>query len=241
MTCLSARPLMEAYADDELDPNQQALVREHLESCPACSTVVERVLRLRQGIRSQELYFRAPDSLRQRIAVSLRNSPQHDRWQWIAIAASVALAASLVANIVLSRSYRPENQLIAREVVSDHVRSLLSGHPVDVVSSDRHTVKPWFSDWLDFSPDVRDLEPQGFPLAGGRVDYLDGRRVAALVFHRARHVITLFTWPSERPLSEVVSQNGLNIRAWTKDGMAYWAVSDLNQNELDQFARLYRE
>ena len=242
MICSLARPLIEAQMDDELDPNGQALLREHLEHCAPCRAAQARLLRLREAIRGQDLYFRAPDSLRRRVLGSLREPARPERWKWFAMAASVALAVSLGANVYLSRSNRAENfSLLARDVMSDHVRSMLSNHAIDVVSSDRHTVKPWFSDKLDFSPDVRDLAGQGYPLAGGRVDYLDGRPVAALVFHRAKHTIDLFTWPSGTQMGDAVSRNGLNVVAWTKNGMAYWAVSDVNADELNRFARLYRE
>jgi anti-sigma factor RsiW len=243
VTCSSALPLIEAQVDDELDPNGQAVLREHLESCAACREAQARLLRLRGAIRGQDLYFRAPDSLRRRVLGSLRDEPaRSERWKWFAVAASVALSVSLGANVFLSRANRTDDfSLLARDVVSDHVRSMLSNHMIDVVSSDRHTVKPWFGDKLDFSPDVRDLTTQGFPLAGGRVDYLDGRPVAALVFHRAKHLIDLFTWPSGAGVRDAVSQNGLNVVAWTKGGMVYWAVSDLNAGELNQFAHMYRE
>jgi anti-sigma factor RsiW len=247
VTCSSVRPLIEAHLDDELDANQQAQIREHLEGCIACSAEFARLQQLQKDIRSQSLYFHAPDSLRQRIASSPRESTQARPlpwawpWKWIAVAASIALILSLGTNLALSRAYRTENQLVAREVLSGHVRSMLGAHLVDVVSSDRHTVKPWFSGKLDFSPDVKDLASQGFPLSGGRVDYMDGRPVAALVFRRAQHVINLFTWPSGRSGSEEASQMGYHLVAWTKDGMRYWAVSDLNLRELKQFARLYQD
>jgi anti-sigma factor RsiW len=235
--------------DGELDANQQAQVREHLDQCPSCAAAFARLQRLREDLRSPSLYFRAPESLGRRVAGALRDapreSPQTHRipwpWKWIAVAASIALAISLGTNLVLTRTYRTENQLMAREVVSGHVRAMLGTHLVDVASSDRHTVKPWFTDKLDFSPNVRDLAGQGFPLSGGRVDYLDARPVAALVFRRNQHVITLFTWPSGRSSIGEVSQNGYHVVAWTQDSMTYWAVSDLSWEELRQFARLYRE
>jgi anti-sigma factor RsiW len=124
--------------------------------------------------------------------------------------------------------------------MSGHARSMLGAHLVDIASSDRHTVKPWFSGKLDFSPNVKDLAGQGFPLSGGRVDYLAGRPVAALVFHRAQHVINLFTWPFTQAGPGEVSENGYHLISWTQDGMIYCAVSDLNLNELRLFARLYQ-
>ena len=123
--------------------------------------------------------------------------------------------------------------------MSEHVRSMLTNHQVDVISSDRHTVKPWFGDKLDFSPDVKDLAAQGFPLIGGRVDYINQRPVAALVFQRSKHVISLFTWPAGSSVTGVRSQKGYHVVTWNKDGMTYWAVSDLNLDDLKQFSRLY--
>lgn len=246
MTCTTVRPLIEAHFDGELDPGQQVRVREHLEGCADCSAAYGELERLRDDIRSQPLYYHAPESLRRRVAVSLREADKARPgqrvwpWRWIAVAASIVLTVSLGVNVALIGTHRTENQLMAQEVLSGHVRAMLSSHLVDVVSSDRHTVKPWFGDKLDFSPDVKDLADQGFPLSGGRVDYLDGRPVAALVFRRAQHVITLFTWPSGLSRTDEVSQRGFHVVAWTKDGMAYWAVSDLNVSELKRFASLYR-
>ena len=251
MTCSSVEPLLEALLDGELDAGQQAQVREHLATCPSCAAAFARLERLREDLRSPSLYFRAPESLGRRVASALRSVPselpQTHRaatswpWKWIAVAATIALAISLATNLFLTRTYPAEGQLMAREVVSCHVRAMLGSHLVDVASSDRHTVKPWFTDKLDFSPNVRDLAVEGFPLSGGRVDYLDARPVAALVFHRNRHVITLFTWPSGRSIAGDVSQNGYHVVAWTQDNMTYWAVSDVSREELQQFARLYRQ
>jgi anti-sigma factor RsiW len=242
---------MEAHLDGELDASQQALVREHFDQCPSCAAAFARLQRLREDLRSPSLYFRAPESLGRRVSSALRDVPRGSPqtqpltrlwpWKWMAVAASIALVISLGTNLVLTKSYRTENQQMAREVVSGHVRAMLGTHLMDIASSDQHTVKPWFSGKLDFSPNVRDLAGQGFPLAGGRVDYLDARPVAALVFRRNRHVITLFTWPSGRSSFGEVSQNGYHVVAWTQDSMTYWAVSDLNREELQQFARLYRE
>ncbi len=240
MTCLSAASLIEPYLDGELDAIHQAEVREHIAECATCAEEYERVRQLRADIRAGDLRFAAPDLLRERVLRTLAKPPNASPWKSMAIAASVLLLLSLGTNIVLTRAYRSEDQTVAQEIVSEHLRSLMAGRLVDVVSSDRHTVKPWFSGKLDYSPTVKDLAPQGFPLSGARVDYMDGRPVAALVFLRGKHVITLFTWPSSRAAQSASTRNGYNVVEWTKDGMVYWAVSDLNRDDLEAFSALYK-
>jgi anti-sigma factor RsiW len=236
---------MEAALDGELDANQQFQFREHLDNCSSCGPAYRDLKQLQEHVRSEALYYRAPDALRNHVRTSIGKDSEsrqraEPRWKWIAIAASILLVISAGANWLLSKRDIPESRLIAQEVMSEHVRSMLTNHQVDVISSDRHTVKPWFGDKLDFSPDVKDLAGQGFPLIGGRLDYINRRPVAALVFHRAKHVINLFTWPAGSTKAGTQSQNGYHLVAWTKDGMAYWAVSDLNLDDLERFVRLYR-
>jgi anti-sigma factor RsiW len=162
-------------------------------------------------------------------------------WRWIAIAAAVLLAASAAWNIALLRSRTSSADLIAQDVLSSHVRSLMGTHLLDVPSSDQHTVKPWFGGKLDFSPDVRDFAAQGFPLIGGRIDYVGGRPAAVLVYQRRKHIINVFTWPSTatdgRP---ELDRNGYHVVHWNISGMSWWAVSDLNLDELRQFENLFR-
>jgi anti-sigma factor RsiW len=166
------------------------------------------------------------------------------RWRWI-IAATSLLSTVIVIWVVASIFARQSTgDVLAQEIVSSHVRSLMADHLTDVPSSDQHTVKPWFDGKLDFSPPVKDLSQQGFSLNGARLDYIGNRPVAALVYQRRKHPINLFVWPStEAPaVSEKASERqGYNLIRWSNGGMTYWAVSDLNLAELQQFAQLLQE
>jgi anti-sigma factor RsiW len=158
--------------------------------------------------------------------------------------AAVGFAAAMSIAFFTLRPAAPGPMLFAGEVVSSHVRSLMAGYTTDVRSSDRHTVKPWFAGKIDFSPTVKDLAPDGFELEGGRLDYIDGKTVAAIVFRRRGHVVNLFVWP--QPASSdsgnvPLPVNGFNIVEWNSRGLAYWAVSGLNAQELANFARRYQE
>ena len=161
----------------------------------------------------------------------------------MAIAASILLAVSLAWNFSLFQSRSGGLDIIAQNVLSSHVRSLIGTHLLDVPSSDQHTVKPWFNGKLDFSPDVKDFTSQGFPLIGGRIEYLVDRPVAALVYRRRQHVVNLFTWPSLSLVNNEaeLTRRGYNLIHWNKASMTYWAVSDLRISELQQFANLYQE
>ena len=157
---------------------------------------------------------------------------------WVAIAALVLLGCSLALNFALFRSHRDDRDTLAQSIVSSHVRSLIGTHLLDVPSSDRHTVKPWFNGRLDFSPDVKDFADRGFPLVGGRIEVIASHPAAALVYRRREHVINVFVWPTESSAGEL-TQKGYNMIHWSKAGMTYWAVSDLNLDELRQFAGFY--
>ena len=183
MRCESASGLVEPYLDDELDAALKAQVEEHLAVCRSCAETHAQLLELRAAIRTHAPYHTAPAHLRDRIRNTLpRAKPAGSRfWRPAAVAASVLLAASLAWNVVLWRPHASQPDLIAQQVLASHVRSLIGTHLLDVTSSDQHTVKPWFNGKLDFSPEVKDWSLQGFPLIGGRIDYLSDRPVAALV------------------------------------------------------------
>lgn len=236
--------LISAYLDDEIDAAQRAVVDEHLAACPDCSQVYARLLQQKHEIQSAAPRYTAPPHLRQSIRDALRREAQppapQTPWRALAIAASLLLAVSLSWNFL---QLRPRTAVpdLASAVLADHIRSLIGTHLIDVASSDRHTVKPWFAGKLDFSPAVEDLSPQGFPLAGGRVDYLADRRVAALVYYRRQHVINLFVWPGSSPGTEAgISERGYHLLHWNDGLMTYWAVSDLSPVELQTFRDLLR-
>ena len=204
-------------------------------------------------IKSQAQYHEAPPHLRDRISAALKQAkladptPLKNRWPawqqgwgW-----SVAFAVGVMLSIAVTFFYGVPGQQerLMAQVIDGHVRSLMVAHLADVTSSDRHTVKPWFSGKLDFSPPVQDLTAQGFPLIGGRLDYIDERPVAALVYQHRLHTINLFVWPvrdDAQTLPDSASRRGINVTAWKANGMQFWAVSDLNAKDLQRFAHMLR-
>jgi anti-sigma factor RsiW len=237
--------LMHGYIDGELDLLSNVQVEQHLQDCVACALEHRNHRALRSALSTSSLYFNAPANLQKRIRSSVRaaakGEPAPVMWSWrLSFAGgSLALIAILIVGLVFMQSRPASDELLAQELVSGHVRSLMAGHLTDVASTDQHTVKPWFDGKLDFSPQVTDLTAQGFPLVGGRLDYIGNRPVAALVYQRRKHFINLFIWPEvvERGGKiRLVARQGYNLIYWHRAGMAYWAVSDLNLNELQEFA-----
>jgi anti-sigma factor RsiW len=249
MNCEETQELVGIYVDRELDLIKSLELERHLSECGACSERQASLLALRSALST--VYHTPPASLQRRVMSGVRKAgktgampraPMAMPWRWIGVAASVALVL-VVSWSVVRLSARPSpDDVLEREVVSNHVRSLMVDHIADVPSSDQHTVKPWFNGKLDFSPPVIDLDEQGFPLVGGRLDYLDSRAVAALVYKRNQHVINLFIWPTrESDRSEQTeTHQGYNVIHWCQTDMSYWAVSDLNANELREFVQLAR-
>jgi anti-sigma factor RsiW len=245
--------LLHGYLDGELDLDRSVDIEGHLRKCQDCSQEYRNLQALRSAIRSKLPYYPAPARLRERFDLMLEKAAKSEKprarqvrsWPWlgVGVGASLAFALMIVWSLGTTLWRTPVENVLVGEVLSSHVRSLMANHLTDVVSSDLHTVKPWFKGRLEFSPAVKDLTAEGFPLVGGRLDYVDNRPVAALVFRRREHFINLFTWLSDHKRDERVQslgKQGYHLFYWTQSGMTYWVVSDLDEKELQDFIRLYR-
>jgi anti-sigma factor RsiW len=247
LNCEAARLWMHPYLDGELDLTRSLEVEEHLAACAACSRAYAGHQALRRALSAEPLYYRAPAGLSRRVLAGLGRegkpaaAPGAWRWRWLGLAAALVVVAVIAWGWTRYQAASTQKELVAEEVVSSSMRALIAGPLMDVPSADRHTVKPWFAGKLDFSPDVQDFAAQGFPLAGGRLDYVANRPVAALVYRHGEHVINLFIWPAsggaDTPIQEQ-SHNGYQVFGWTQKSMAYWAVSDMDAGELRQFVQL---
>jgi anti-sigma factor RsiW len=250
VTCEQARPLVHAYVDGELDLTKSLELESHLNDCVGCLREQANLQVLRKSFSNGVLYHEAPAGLKGRVRAAVRDARRAEgrpifalrHYGWAGAAAAAVLLVAIIVRGVLPTG--PSGELTAREVVDDHLRSLTANHLTDVLSSNQHTVKPWFDGRLNFTPPVEDHAAEGFPLVGGRLDYLDNRLVAAVVYRRRQHIINLFISPAARaadtaPASQV--RRGYNIVHWTKSGMEYWAVSSLSAGELEKFAQVVRE
>jgi anti-sigma factor RsiW len=235
---------LDAYLDGELAPGDAAALEAHLRECRECARLERDRRRLSDALRAHLPQFRAPDGLRDRVRDAVQaeagRGARRRPSPWYPLAAAACLAVVAVASwqVLLRRSAAAA---IADQVLAGHLRSLVPGHLTDVASSDQHTVKPWFDGKLDFSPTVSDFAGQGYPLIGGRLDYVGGRAVAALVYGRRRHVINVFLWPGggagPTALATVTLQ-GYHLLHWTTPDYTWWVASDLGLPELRAFANL---
>jgi anti-sigma factor RsiW len=239
--------LLDAYVDGELAGPDAAEFEEHLRACPDCSRLERRRRALSAAVREQVLRFPAPDTLRARVRAGARaGAGQTTRrrapyWSALAVAASLAVVAFGSWQLALRGAAR---EAITNQVLASHVRSLMPGHLTDVLSSDQHTVKPWFNGKLDFSPPVYDFADGGFPLVGGRLEYVEGRPVAALAYRRRQHVINVLLWPAERGRTDgprATTRQGYHLLHWVTPAYAYWVASDLGLRELRDFEALLQQ
>jgi anti-sigma factor RsiW len=246
LKCDDVQHLIDAYIDDELDLVKTVEVEQHLQDCIDCAKMYKERQLVQAAIHTGMLYHKAPAHLQKRIQSSLRqankdSAPRTMPWRLFSVAAALIVIIVMAWSLVPFFSLSTVNEPLVQEVLSSHVRSLMANHLVDVASTDQHTVKPWFDGKLDFSPPVVDLASQGFPLVGGRLDYLNNRPVAALVYKYRNHYINLFIWPSTQSSNgntTIVTRQGYHLFFWTRSGMTYWVVSDVEENTLQKFVQL---
>jgi anti-sigma factor RsiW len=241
---------LDAYLDGELAAVEARELEAHLPRCPECTQFRDGRLALRAALQARVPTFQAPDALRQRVRAAVRAavSPRAPRrlgapvlGRALALAASLAIVALGGWRLGLQRA---AGETLTDEVLESHVRSLMPGHLTDVPSSDQHTVKPWFNGRLDFSPPVSDFAGAGYPLVGGRLEYVAGRAVAALVYGRRQHVSNVFVWPAARGPAIAAAtreRQGYHVLHWNTSDYTYWVVSDLGMPELRDFARLVQQ
>ena len=264
MQCERARELLSAYRDGELAPDERRAVAAHVETCKACADVLGDDERIARAVRGQGR-TPAPPALAPRIRAALervegevaRQGPRPastaERRRILPLSSQFATrfakrAAALTGACVLSAlstwwalTTAGQTDRIERELVTAHIRSLIQDVPIQVASSDQHTVRPWFAGRIDIAPDVKDLTAKGFPLLGGRLDYIADRRVGVVVYKRHLHIVNVFMWQAGATAENAPSaakRNGYNMLSWNRNGVTYWAVSDLNTDELRELQRL---
>jgi anti-sigma factor RsiW len=258
MTCDDSRIYLPVFWDDELDVAETLGVQKHLTGCPACRQAQDQHLALRLALRDPYLYAHPSVDFSKRLEAAVRQASREEArlprsswfeswrlesFRWLPAVAVLVVVTTISALFVMNSLRSSHQELVARAVLAGHIRSLQADHLVDVPSSDRHTVKPWFQGKLDFSPPVPDLSELGWTLIGGRLDYVDGRPVAVLVYQRRMHNINVFLWPNHGSADNAISQEdaqGYQILHWNGAEMTYWVVSDLNNAELLALARALR-
>jgi mycothiol system anti-sigma-R factor len=249
MECRDVVERLSPFLDDELDPVASREIAQHLESCPSCAAAFARQRTLSESLRRDLEYHRAPDLLRARVLRDVKAAARPEvagsraairSWSWLSAAAAIIAVVGGVWLVgVLPRNRARD--LIAQDVVSGHIRSLMANHLTDVTSTDQHTVKPWFAGKLEFSPPVTDFAAAGYPLIGGRLDYVEGHAAAALVYTHRKHTINVFVWPeanAHEDFAPTLTRQGFHVIHADRAGMTYWLVSDLNAEELAGFARM---
>lgn len=258
MDCKQSQEWMSASLDAELGSADQQRLLAHLEGCADCRAALADMEALQGRIAAQATVHTAPPHLRHRVHEALRaqgrQHQQHQQrpprrfaawsWAWINLGLAATATTAFAVTLALYLNQPSGNDLAERELVASHFRALMPDHLADVASTDQHTVKPWFAGKLDFSPPVYDLAPQGYALIGGRLDYLQQRPVAALAYRHRQHIMNLYVWPAPSPREQAPQaseRQGFHLLRWSQDGMAFSAVSDMNPQDLADFARQFRE
>jgi anti-sigma factor RsiW len=239
--CVDKELLLGGLIDNELDAANVAMVEAHVARCEACREELDRLQALSNLVRGDGVRHKVPETLTRRIAgmpeLSPRAANDNRLVRWLGPGFVGALAASLAMVTLLP----PGSQsVVDQELVSSHVRSLQPGHLTDVQTTNQHIVKPWFNGRIDFSPPVPELAEAGFPLAGGRLDSINGKTVAAIVYHRRLHTVNLFVWPAKDASERSFVKDGFAVREWSDGGLRFAAVSDISLQDLSAFERAYR-
>lgn len=240
MNCDQIRPMLNAFVDGELDTMNSSSVQAHVEGCPDCLGQLESLETLRSQVRGVPRHALS-DAQRERMASFLPSSPSvvRPRFGWVPWYGFGALTTAMVW-LIFAFLMRPESPIVD-DMLTGHMRSLIPGHMVDVQSSDHHTVKPWFAGKVPVSPVTVDLKDQGFPLLGGRIDVIDRRPTAVLVFGHGAHVLSVYVLPSDQGIRVgEVSKNGYQVSSWMQGGLEYIAVTDTDRSELEKFEELYK-
>jgi anti-sigma factor RsiW len=239
--CADQDLLLGGLVDGELDAANTAMVEAHIARCEGCREELERLQAIRNLLAMDELRQAAPQSLHRRIAalpeLSVRRSQSGRLPGWLAPGAAGAFAASLA---MFTLAPVQTQSVLDQQLVSSHVRSLQPGHLTDVQTTSQHIVKPWFNGKIDFAPPVPELAGQGFPLAGGRLDSIDGKTVAAIVYRRRLHTVNLFVWPAKSQGVHSSLEDGFALAEWSDGGLRFAAVSDISPQELRDFKTVFR-
>lgn len=243
MNCELSANALHGYFDGELDAVRAAEFEQHVAGCARCQASLTMMRSLREGLQKSDLYQGSSSRMRSRIAAELDDGAQTSRTKWkLVLIPAVSLALVLIGLRVGSvwTHHRTDSARLQAELIDAHVRSLQPGHLTDVLSTDQHTVKPWFDGKLEFIPPVGDFSQQGFPLLGGRLDVLDGHNVAALVYGRRKHLINLFVWPEAKPmdLPREGSHQGYNWLNWRVSETEFCLVSDVSPGDLHELQQL---
>jgi anti-sigma factor RsiW len=238
--CVDRELLLGGLVDGELDAANVAMVEAHVARCGGCREELERLQAVRNLLRAEGVRQTAPESLAARIAATPELSQKAANENWLPRWLAPGLVGAIAASLALVTLVPPGAQsAIDQELVSSHVRSLQPGHLTDVQTTNQHIVKPWFNGRIDFSPPVPELADKGFPLAGGRLDSIDGKNVAAIVYHRRLHTVNLYVWPAPASARREFVKDGFAVTEWSRNGMRFAAVSDIPPSELQQFETLF--